>query len=112
MTDKTDKNELRVVDDIKGAVDFSKLYKVLRSKRVIIGSSGKKYLAKTIIDQIARIREYLEDSRREWGTEELTPERIGIFMLENESLKRQILGITKKDGLRTKIIELAIKEIT
>lgn len=112
MTEKTDKNELRVVGDFEKALDFDQLYKILRSKRVIIGSSGKKYPARNIINQIARIREKLEDSRIEKEIGKLTPERIGIFMAENESLKELILSITRKEGLRTKVIELTIKEIT
>jgi len=105
MTDKTDKR------DIKKASNFDELYKILTRKKVIIGSSGKEYQARNIIDQIAQIREDLEDSQREWGRRELTPEKIGVFMLENESLKKQIVNITKKDGLRVKVIELAINEI-
>ena len=102
---------LKIIGDFGKALDFIELYKILRRKGVIIGSRGKEYQARDIIDQIARIREDLEDSRREWGIEELTPEKIGRFMLENESLKKQILAITNKEGLRTKVIELAIKEI-
>ena len=94
---------LRVIGDFEKALDFNQLYEILRSK--------KEYRARIIIDQIARIREDLEDSRREGDIEELTTKGVGIFMLENESLKKQILSITKKEGLRTKVIELAIKEI-
>jgi len=97
---------------IEKALNFNELYEILINKEVIAGSKEKRYQAEDIIDQIAQIREDLEDSRRELGIEELTPERIGRFMVENESLKKQILGITRKEGLRTKVIELAIKEIT
>ena len=101
MTEKTDKNELRIIGDIEEASSFDELYEILR----------KKYQAGNMIDNIAQIREDLEDSRREEDIGELTPKGVGRFMLENESLKRQILNITRKEGLRTRVMELAIKEI-
>lgn len=104
-------NESRVIGDIKGALDFDKLYEILRSKRVIAGSKGRKYQAGNIIDKIARIREDLEDSRREGEIEELTPEGIGIFMAGNMIIKKQIHDITRREGLRNKVIELAIDEV-
>jgi len=107
----TDENEMRVIGDIEKALDFDKLYKILRSKRVITGSKGKKYQARDIIDKIARIREDLEDSRREGEIEELTPEGIGEFMVGNMIIKKQILDITRNEGLRAKVKELAIDEV-
>jgi len=101
MTDQADKNELRIVGDIEEVPDFDKLYEILR----------KRYQAGNIVDQIARIREDLEDSRREGEMGKLTPERIKRFMIENQSLKIQILSITRKKGLRVKVIKLAIKEV-
>lgn len=93
------------------ALDFDKLYEILRRKRVIVSSKGRKYQAGDIIDKIARIREDLEDSRREGEIEKLTPEGIGRFITENENLKEQIRNITRNEGLRTKVIELAIDEV-
>ncbi|MBZ9577644.1 hypothetical protein KJA13_01225 [Patescibacteria group bacterium] len=92
------------------ALDFDKLYEILRSKRVIAGSKYN-YEAHLLIDRINQIREDLEDSRREGEIKELTPEGIGRFITENENLKEQIRNITRKEGLRTKVIELAIDEV-
>jgi len=104
-------NELRVIEDIEKALDFNKLYKILRSKKVIIGSKGKKYQARDIIDKIARIREDLEDARREGEIERLTQEEIKEFIARDENLKEQIWNITRSEGLRAKVIELAIDEV-
>jgi len=110
MTDKTDKNELRIVGDIEGVSDFNKLYKILRSKIVITGSKCN-YEARYLIDKINQLREELEDSRREGDIEILTQEKIKEFMARDEILKKQIRNITKSEGLRAKVKELAIKEV-
>lgn len=94
-------NELRAIGDFEEALDFDKLYEILRSK----------YKAHLLIDKINQIREDLKDSRREGEIEKLTPEGIGRFMAGNMIIKKQILDITREEGLRTKVIELAIYEV-
>jgi len=103
-------NELRVIEDIEKALDFDKLYEILRSKGVITGSKCN-YEARYLIDKINQLREELEDSRREGDIEILTQEKIKEFMARDEILKKQIRNITKSEGLRAKVKELAIDEV-
>ena len=103
-------NELRVIGDIEEVSDFDKLYEILKSKGVITGSICD-YEACYLIDKISQIREELEDSRRKGKIKTLTQEKIKEFMARNEILKKQIRNITKSEGLRAKVKELAIDEV-
>ena len=57
-------DELRIIGDIEGALNFNELYKVLRRKKVITGSKYN-YEADYLIDKIDLLREELEDLRRD-----------------------------------------------
>ena len=103
-------NELRVIGDIEEVSDFDKLYEILKSKWVITGSICN-YEACYLIDKISQIREELEDLRREGKIETLTQEKIKEFMAGNEILKKLLRDITKSEGLRAKVKELAIDEL-
>lgn len=103
-------DELRIIGDIEGALNFNELYKVLRRKKVITGSKCN-YEADYLIDKIDLLREELEDLRRDKEIGELTPERIGRFITENKNLNKQICNITKSEKLRAKVKKLAIEEV-
>lgn len=107
----TNEDGLRVIGDIEMASNFNELYEILRRKKVITGSRERKYRAEDIIDQTARIREELEDLRRDGQIGELNTERIGRFITENKNLNEQICNITKGEKLRAKVKELAIEEV-
>jgi len=105
------KNELRVIGDIEETSDFDKLYEILRRKKVIAGSKYN-YEARYLIDRINQIREELEDSRRDGDIKILAQEKIKEFMEKDEILKKLLRDITKREGLRAKVKELAINELT
>lgn len=111
----TDENELRVVGDIEGALDFDKLYEVIRNKGTIVGTIvgfRHNYEADFLIDKINRIREELEDSRKEGEIEDFSREAIKRFMAKkNMIIKELIHCITRSEGLRAKVVELAIDEV-
>jgi len=101
------KNELRIIGDIEEAPDFDKLYEILRSKKIITGSKCN-YEACYLIDKINQIREELEDSRRDEDIEILAQKKIKEFMEKDEILKKLLRDVTKSEGLRAKVKELAI----
>lgn len=107
----TNENELRIIGEIEQAPNFDKLYEIIKNKETIAGS---KYSCKAdfLVDRINQIREELKDSQREGDIKDLNPEAIKRFMvMENMTIRKLILYITRSDGLRAKVIELAINEI-
>lgn len=108
---EVNQNELRVVGEIEQVLDFDKLYKIIRDKKTIAGCKYN-FNADFLIDKINQIREELKDSQREGDIKDLSPKAIENFIaIENMTIRELIISITRKDGLRAKVIELAINEM-
>ena len=111
MANETDKNESRIIGEIEEAPNFDKLYEIIKNKETIAGFKYN-FNADFLVDKINQIREELKDSQKEGDIKDLNPEAIKRFMvMENMTIKELILYITRKDGLRAKVIELAIDEV-
>ena len=111
MTNEADQNELRIIEEIEEAPNFDKLYEIIRKKGVIT-SSKHKYEAPYLINKIDQIRGELGDSQKENEIKDLSREVIEIFMArKNMIIKKLIIDITRSNGLRARVIELAIDEV-
>ncbi len=104
-------DEIRVLGDIEGADNFGNLYEILRRKQIIIGSNGREYKAGDLIELIEDFREDLEHLQKQDKIKELTVESVKRLVFENEFLKTDILNITRSEGLRNRVVDLAINEV-
>ena len=99
---------------IETAKNFNELYDVIKKTGEIIGSDGTEYDANDLIDRIDELREGLEKLQKKGGIKKikaLTQEAIKELMEADGNSKMLIRQITRAEGLRNKVVKLAIDEV-
>jgi len=99
---------------IETAKSFNELYDIVKKVEEVIGSDGTDYEANDLIDRIDELREGLEKIQEKDGIKKLkalTHEAVKELIGADENLKMLMRQITRAEGLRNKVIKLAIDEV-
>ena len=91
--------------------NFSELYNVIIKKGKVIGSDGTEHKADDVIAKINQARKALKGLQKQGGITTLTREAIKKLIKEKSDLMQLIRKITRQEGLRVKVTELAIDEV-
>jgi len=102
--------ELAIEIEINETSNFEELFSLLKQKKEI-ASSKQKYEASYLIAEINNFRAELKKLTAVVVREELTKETINNLSKIHSQLLINLCKITKKEDLRTKVLELAIREL-
>jgi len=102
--------ELAIEIEINETSNFKELFSLLKQKKEIAGSK-QKYEVSYLIAEINNFRAELKKLTAVVVREELTKETINNLSKIHSQLLINLCKITKKEDLRTKVLELAIREL-